>query len=216
MGLTIHYSFKYLGNKPKETLEVLRLKCLELPLAEVNSVIHVDKDSCKKLYELFNQNADDKIIVEKSNQLIGKTLDNWDLIQCQTYRQNYSGINPIEFCLLNLWAGEGCEGTAIILGKYPDAPNIYQGNSFTKTQYATEFIKCHLSIIKVLDYCDELGILKEVSDEGDFWETRNLNSLGASLAEYDKLINSIGNKLNGVFGKDEITIIKSERKELSN
>jgi hypothetical protein len=59
--------------------------------------------------------------------------------------------------------------------------NRWSWRSFCKTQYASNpqlggvqgFLRCHLSVIRLLDAAQELGILGEVNDEGGYWERRD-------------------------------------------
>src|SRR6185312_2638039 len=67
--------------------------------------------------------------------------------------------------------------------------------SFCKTQYASNakyggienFLRCHLVMIRLLDCAKELGILKEVSDEGDFWEKRDMQALAKGLGDWNAM-----------------------------
>lgn len=68
--------------------------------------------------------------------------------------------------------------------------------SFCKTQYASNpdcggvpnFIRCHLGLISLLDHAKDLGILKEVSEEGGFWEKRDVPGLISELGEWNAMI----------------------------
>ena len=67
------------------------------------------------------------------------------------------------------------------------------GRGFCKTQYASNpeygglenFIKCHLLIVKMLDAANELGIVNDVSDEGGYWDKRNLQGLTSTINQYN-------------------------------
>ena len=50
-------------------------------------------------------------------------------------------------------------------------------------------------VIAILDYIKELGFLKEVYDEGEYWETRSIEKLAESINESTTLIMSF---LNGL------------------
>ncbi len=51
----------------------------------------------------------------------------------------------------------------------------------SKTQYADHFVPCHLAVVRMLDLCNEAGILKSVRDEGRYWETRDLEELARNI-----------------------------------
>ena len=69
-----------------------------------------------------------------------------------------------------------------------------------KTQYAAEhgwphFLRCHKSVISILDFCKQLGMAAEVMDEGGFGETRSEERLLAVLQKYDGLVASVAGAL---------------------
>lgn len=89
-------------------------------------------------------------------------------------------ISPVD-------VGKGCEWFDIQIGRLGDSKK-WRGGGFTKTQYAEDFVHCHLTVIKMLDLCKEAGILNKVNDEGNFWETRDLKILGNEINQYTYLL----------------------------
>ncbi len=74
-----------------------------------------------------------------------------------------------------------------------DAPAGWSWRDCCKTQYANRFgrdhfLRCHLGLIKLLDYAKEIGILDRVSDDGRYWETRSVDILLKNLRENDSLV----------------------------
>jgi hypothetical protein len=69
-------------------------------------------------------------------------------------------------------------------------------SSFCKTQYANapelggwaNFQRAHLSVLAVLEHMQEIGFTVHVSDEGDFWQTRDLSILAKNVGQYDAMI----------------------------
>ena len=69
-------------------------------------------------------------------------------------------------------------------------------SSFCKTQYANapevggwnNFQRAHLSVVAVLEHMQQIGFTVVVSDEGDFWQTRDLAVLAKSVGHYDAAI----------------------------
>jgi hypothetical protein len=85
----------------------------------------------------------------------------------------------------------------IIHGKeyvIPAAHGVW--SSFCKTQYANapelggwaNFQRAHLSVVAVLEHMQQIGFRVRVSDEGDFWEGRDLAVLARNIGEYDAMI----------------------------
>ena len=80
--------------------------------------------------------------------------------------------------------------------------------SFCKTQYAsspkaggvTNFLRCHLSVIRLLDHARELGILESVSDEGDYWEKRDVEALAKEVGEWNGMIANFVGQFKDKFG----------------
>ncbi len=66
--------------------------------------------------------------------------------------------------------------------------------SFCKTQYAgnaecgggENFLRCHLAVIRVLDQAKSLGIMEDVSDEGDFWQNRDVRALAEEVGQWNE------------------------------
>ena len=67
--------------------------------------------------------------------------------------------------------------------------------SFCKTQYATRFVDCHLLVIKLLDMLQEKGFKLDVSDEGNYWETRDLEVLAKNINDYTVLLGAVFDSL---------------------
>ena len=84
---------------------------------------------------------------------------------------------------------------------------------FCKTQYASNpdcggvssFLRCHLSLIRMLDHAKELGILESVTDEGDFWEKRNVESLCREVGEWNEMIAGLAGQLKDRLGENLTT-----------
>ena len=110
---------------------------------------------------------------------------------------------------MDVWPGKGCEGAVFGLCQYQrrvpylhrTVPSGFEGgwllNSSCKTQYAGEhswehFLKCHRQIVSLLDFWRKLGVTAEVSDEGEYWETRSEEKLKKCLRQYDGLMAMLG------------------------
>ncbi len=118
---------------------------------------------------------------------------------------------PAHVLEFSTWPGEGCEQANFGFCRYPETtevrhprqpslretiPTRLRGwfwSSFCKTVYASNpeyggmphFLRCHLAVVKLLDRAKELGILENVSDEGDYWEDRNIEALARCVGEWN-------------------------------
>jgi hypothetical protein len=181
LGLTIHYKLHSDVRTTKEARQLvaqLREHALDLPFAEVGEVVELKGDACD--YE--NRDRDDPL--------------RWLAIQAGQYVERKSihySVAPKHIIAFSTYPGEGCEQANFGLAVYPGVLDIvdprtgqnrrlrtgfkgWNWGSFCKTQYATQhgldhFLRCHLSVIRMLDHAKELGILGSVSDEGDFWKS---------------------------------------------
>lgn len=197
MGLTIHFDFEFKGSQEQagQKLETLREKVLDLPVKFVSEVLPLD----------YSKDIKDE---QHEREIAGECarLYSWAKIQ---YRQDGKFQEDGSFVkdehekeyrgyVLMIQTGEGCEPTNIALVSYDNRNFI--GHAFTKTQYADEFVKCHLLVVKILDICKELGILKEVSDEGEYYETRSIEKLAENINISTKFIQQTLKKIETDYG----------------
>ena len=84
-----------------------------------------------------------------------------------------------------------------------------------KTQYASDtkcggvanFLRCHLAVIKMLDHARKLGILERVSDEGGFWERRDVKALAQEVGQWNETIAALAGQLRDWFGDEVVAQI---------
>ena len=81
---------------------------------------------------------------------------------------------------LEVDVGPGCEHFKVTLARLGKG-KLWRGMRCTKTQYAEHFVDAHLAVISMLDLCREAGILKSVHDEGEYWQTRDLDVLARNI-----------------------------------
>lgn len=112
---------------------------------------------------------------------------------------------------MNLWPGPGCEPMNIGLRKHKNS-NLWAWYSFCKTQYAEEFVKNHLLVIRILDECKQLDILKRVKDEDGYWETRDIRVLGGNINEFTEMLQNLSKKLSKTDFQIEASITKQSNK----
>jgi hypothetical protein len=194
MGLTIHYEFKLDSASvegARAKIAALRNCALKLPFAEVGELVEIHGEECR----FDPENADDPHVFLKLRacKFIGLDSD------------SYSSLDPSYLIAFNTMPGEGCESAAFGLAIYaePAAVSDWIWMSFCKTQYASNpecggienFLKCHLMIVRMLDEAQKLGILCEVSDEGNYWETHKIEKLVETVSKYNVLIAGIAGQL---------------------
>jgi hypothetical protein len=183
----------------------LRDRARELPFSKVGPIVELSGDGCDEQHcDRDSPNA-------------------WLLTQAQRHIKigdQYHSVTPTHLLAFSTFPGEGCESANFGLCRYP--PSIMLDNpdenatprriptklrdwswsSFCKTQYASNpqcgglenFLRCHLSVVRLLDHAAELGILQEVSDEGDYWEKRDVEALAREIGRWNEMI-------AGVFGQ---------------
>ncbi len=134
-------------------------------------------------------------------------------------------IAPTRQSVFSIDVGEGCESLEIGFAEYPaklvqedyslyryqwdkswrpytyKVPN-HRGkwSSFCKTEYAynqgpAHFLRCHLAIVALLDHAKAMKVLKRVHDEGEFWETRSIQTLFQSIGESHAMIAAVHSAL---------------------
>ena len=197
MGLTIHYGLRFKGSAKEAKAQIKKVKILgdafkkNRMLAEVGDVWEMD----------FSKGFNDK----EENALKGGDEAEgyrWAKIQYMPREVSQANMAKCQGFVVMLWAGAGCEPTNIGLAS-EDGVN-WSGHAFTKTQYAEHFVKAHLTVVAILDLCKQTGILEEVSDEGEYWESRNLEVLGDNITGSTKMIASLSKMLKDSFGADSV------------
>lgn len=199
MGLTIHYNLEHNGTTKeiRTLIGQLYQYAKTLPFKKLYDIVEIKGNDCD-----FNKNNYEEI--------------RWLLIQSQKYMDTGQSVSPSHIIAFTTWPGEGCESANFGLCKYPKTKGWSWG-SFCKTQYASDnehggvknFLKCHLLVVKMLDFAKQINILKSVSDESDFWDKRDLKALAQEVGEWNCMIAGFVGKLKDMFGDDiEAPILK--------
>lgn len=216
MGLTIHYQFQSDSRSPKmarRLLDQLRQKALDLPFKEVGAVIEVSGDTA----EFDNSDRDDP--------------RRWLLIQAGRYIERdgcHHRVTPQQVIAFSTWPGEGSEEANFGLAVYPESIEVdgrkirtglgdWSWGSFCKTQYASNpdcggvenFLRSHLAVVKLLDHAKVLGVLKHVSDEGDYWEKRDIQALAKEVGDWNTMIAGWAGRFKDAFGDGVVSEIAS-------
>ena len=217
MGLTIHYSLKARGSdgQARKLINALHQTAQDLPFKELGNVVDLSGDQCDfdqrdkedPLRWLLIQTEASVEITPQDRAMRGR---GW---------HSYQRVEPTRLIAFTAWPDEGCEASNFGLCKFPAVVETEHGpvkiklagwrwSSFCKTQYASDpkcggvanFLRCHLTVIAMLDKAKELGCFEEVSDEGDFWQKRDLKALVQEIGSWNEMIAALGGRLKDLVG----------------
>lgn len=216
MGVTIDYSFKAHPcdeERARALVYKLRQRALDLPFLEVGEIREFDEDEVD-FRKLPNTHPDVWLFIQAFKDFEPDPNSN-------------SGywLSPTKLIVFTTRPGAGAEPAFFGLGRYPDHvtemdrtvdPPVkvrkiptkfgdWTWKSFCKTQFASRvecggvrnFLRTHMTLIKMLDYAKELGILEEVNDGGEYWEKRDLEVLASEM----NLINTAISLFSGKSGE---------------
>jgi hypothetical protein len=224
MGLTIHYSLQSDARSAKEARELvarLRGRALDLPFERVEDLVELDGSACN-----FRQHPQEHpsrwLLIQAAKYLN------------DPHRAGHSyNIAPTHVIAFSTWPGQGCEQANFGLCHYPATIEVRESlptgrsrkihtglaawswASFCKTQYASDpncggvenFLRCHLSVVRMLDHAKELGILQSVSDEGDFWQQRDIETLARNVGQWNESLAALAGQLKDRLGDDVLAAI---------
>ena len=195
MGLTIHYNISFKGSADQllSKLQTIRNQCLDLPFEEVDEIEHLHYG--KKEFQCYQDieqrtrypNNTPERMEKAQNLYKAMGIDREIMINYDVYHRQ-KRFSPVEAVKWGLWAGQGCEGSNFNFFK---KKTWWKCHSFTKTQYAEQFVRCHLLVIKILDLFKEQGFTVQVNDEGNYWKTRDLKVLAKEINDYTTLLKTV-------------------------
>jgi len=150
--------------------------------------------------------------------------DRWILTQASAFveieRDGWVAVAPEQAIAFTTWPGDGCEPANFGLCRFP-REIVRQGHrfetgltdwswrSFCRTQYASDpecggvahFLRCHLTVIALLDEARKLGCLKDVKDEGGFWMNRSIEALAKNVGDWNVMIAAFGGAIQSLWGE---------------
>ena len=234
MGLTIHYHLSLPG-KPlvpevRQKLSALRQACLDLPFQEVGEVLEFKGTECN--FRQRDQNDPLRwFLCQADSTVIFKYDRTGKPVAVSDWKDGTNGwdVLPEQVIGFRTYPGNGCEEANVGLSRFPKAVSIpnqrtgknqrlsvadggnWQWHSFCKTQYANEhglehFLRCHLSVVAMLDAAKKLGFMVTVNDEGGYWEKRDVQVLVREIGEWDRFIAGFGGTLKDIAGNAGMTI----------
>ena len=206
MGLTIHYSFQFDGEEAqaRAMVEQLRQKALDIPFKEVGEIVEVAGNAAD--FDQLDRNAPNI----------------WLLLQASRYLERdstYYRVAPEHVIAFPTLPADGSEQANFGLATYPKTLDIgdeqiptdadgWRWSSFCKTQYASNpnvggvenFLRAHLSIVALLDAARDLGLLRDVGDEGGYWEKRDVEALAGEIGYWNTAIAGLAGSIKDMLG----------------
>ncbi|MDP1796268.1 MAG: hypothetical protein Q8K78_02245 [Planctomycetaceae bacterium] len=223
MGLTIHWKLKAdvrRAGEARALVERLRQRARDLPLANVSEMVELageDTDFAK----LPRESPARWLLIQAGAYI---KVDGCDY-----------HVTPQHVIAFTTQPGDGCEPANFGLCRYPATIEVddhrpgatggkrrvktgltgWRWESFCKTQYASNpdcggienFLRCHLSVIALLDFARSLGFVEEVSDEGNYWEARDAEALAKEVGVWNAMIAGFAGQLKDALGNGVVSAI---------
>lgn len=209
MGLTIHYEMRAPANAAESDAAALVAKlrefALELPFDAVSQIVRLTEPAVAAMPTLrgfaFGRLEDVAHLTavftreELYARLIGVERfrhEGNDVYECITVPPDVSTVA----CGFAIAVGPGCEPAALgaLQVSLPNgATSPWEWHCFCKTQYASvhgddNMLRCHRSLVSLLDSARELGFELHVTDETGYWETRDPAVLMTSVHRLNQLM----------------------------
>lgn len=218
MGLTIHYQLAATGDEAhaRKLVQQLRQAALGLPFQHVGEIVEFRDDQCD-----WQQRADDdpnRWLLIQARTHIALSVSPPEKRRGITREMD---VLPQHVIAFETEPGDGCEPANFGLCRFlsevshPDFGKLqtklkgWSWHSYCKTHYASDprcgglpnFLRCHLGVVALLDEAQRLECLGNVSDEGEFWETRNLERLTKEVGEQSAVLASVFGALKDTAGQ---------------
>jgi hypothetical protein len=187
MGLTISYRLRLLAptiDIVQEKVAALRTIAQELTFMDVGNIVTLQGQEC-----VIEEDGEDPHLELKVH---GSEITHIDKAGKFFFR------HPSHIIGFRLIPGEGCSGADFGFRIYADQDDMQEWTwfSYCKTQYASNpeygglenFLTCHLRIIHLLDAAQKLGIECDVTDNGDYWEKRDLKALASTVTSDNQMM----------------------------
>jgi hypothetical protein len=215
MGLTVHYSLRLdtlSVRKAREAVAKLRSRALDLPFAEVAPIVEFDGP-------------------EYAADLSGHAEQRrWLLCQAGAWLEvggRHVRVAPTHVIAFSTTPAAGSEAANFGLCRYPATIELREPStvpaarrvrtklagwrwaSFCKTQYASNpqcgglknFLRCHITLLTLLDHAKSLGLVDEVRDEGGYWENHDPAELAREVGQWNELVAGLAARLKHQLGE---------------
>jgi hypothetical protein len=235
MGLTIHYTLslpaKTTVREVRQKLGALRQACLDIPFQEVSEMLEF-KGETECNFDLRDREDPLRWFLCQADTTINFKYDRTGKpVPVQGWADGSYGrsVLPEHIVGFSTYPGNGCEQANVGLSRFPRTVIVgnkrsgknhrlsiedgggWKWHSFCKTQYANEhglenFLRCHLSVVAMLDAAKRIGFDVVVNDEGGYWEKRDVHALVREIGEWDQMIAAFGGSLKDAAGNVGMTI----------
>jgi hypothetical protein len=234
MGLTIHYGLSLPSRTTavaaKGKLVALRQACLDLPFKEVGELVELKGDECN----FEKRDREDPLrwfLIQSDTTVHFKYDPSGKPVAVPGWQDGSYGrsVLPEQIVGFSTWPGDGCEEANVGLCRFPKTVMVqnkrigkthrlklaegdrWTWSSFCKTQYANEnglenFLRCHLTVIAMLDAAKRLGFEVTVNDEGHYWERRDVHALVREIGEWDAFIAGFAGALKDASEESGMTL----------
>jgi len=223
MGLTIHYTLSLPSKTPisliREKLSALRQRCLDLPFEHVSDLLEFSGKYCN--YDGTDDPSVRWFLIQAGEHVY---YDFEARGNPQALKQPDNGSYAIKAIPSRIFGftaqpGFGCEPANIGLRLMPKTVEVpksdgskgklkvsggWRWSSFCKTQYAGDaqtVLRCHLSVVAMLDAARELGFGVEANDEGGLYERRDVDAFLKELGHQNEMVAAFAGVLKDSAGK---------------
>jgi hypothetical protein len=207
MGLTISYRLSLIAptiDIVQAKLQALQRLAQDLDFIQVGEIISLQGKDCAID---MNDDGQDPYILLKVH---GSEITGVDKKGVFSFR------HPSQIIAFTATPGEGCAMADFGMRIYPDQENTQEWtwSSYCKTQYASNpeyggldnFITSHLKIVALLDAAESMGIACDVSDNGQYWESRDRTLLASTVNEGNLFTAAIMGAFKNVADSQDATL----------
>jgi hypothetical protein len=216
MGLCICYALSLPAETPQamagEILRKLREKAIVLPFAAVSDLVRLGPDDLRRpspLRGLSYVRLEDVVdvharFVSKALYCESQGLDIED-VHCRIDLPDDLTVSVVGFAAA---PGSGSEPASFALAKLEgkDVATRWWWYCSCKTQYASahgdaHLVKCHRSVVDLLDAAARIGLECDVRDETEFFASRDESKLLANVDEMNRVVAQFAGLFSDSFDK---------------
>jgi hypothetical protein len=200
MGLTVHYEFRAAASAASEVIErlsALRRRAVELPFDAVSELVRfgeTDLTGPWPMRGLAFPRLEDVVDVAARSERQDIYCRHTGISGDDRWRVDVPLRFPVLAVGFSVAPGPGSEPAAFGLATMrPPGTTGWSWHSFCKTQYASNhgednFLRCHQSVVAVLDAARELDFDVVVHDEGGYWESRDARALLMRVGDMNRIV----------------------------
>lgn len=174
MGLTISYSLALAdatADQARERISQLHRLAADLPLVELGPLTELRGSDCHTV-------KDDPLLTLK-----------YGAMTMEDFAAFFADRNATPSCRhligFTVFPAEGSHRCSFGLAIHAEGATSWQWEDYCKTQYASlpecgglqNFLRCHQTVLQLVNHCQELGILDHACDPSGYWEHHDLEEL---------------------------------------